>query len=62
MTPFQAKLDRIAARAAELRTMMAEGIPGEAIARVSKELSDMRRIASSPKLNDPSARSHTTAA
>ena len=38
------KLDRIAARADELRAMLSEGLPGEAYARASKELSDIEPV------------------
>ena len=38
------KLDRIAARADELRAMLAEGISGEAYVKASKELSDIEPV------------------
>jgi len=39
-----AKLDRIAARAEELRAMLTEGLSGEAYVRASKELSDIEPV------------------
>lgn len=41
---FSLKLDRIAARAAELRAMLAEGIGGEAYVKASRELSDIEPV------------------
>ncbi len=41
---FPSKLDRIAARAEELRAMLAEGLSGEAYVRASKELSDIEPV------------------
>ena len=38
------KLDRIAARAEELRAMLSEGISGEAYVKASKELSDIEPV------------------
>ena len=38
------KLDRIAARAEELRAMLSEGVSGEAYVRASKELSDIEPV------------------
>ena len=38
------KLDRIAARADELRAMLSEGISGEAYVKASKELSDIEPV------------------
>ncbi len=38
------KLDRIAARAEELRTMLSEGLTGEAFVRASKELSEIEPV------------------
>ena len=38
------KLDRIAARAEELRAMLSEGLSGEAYVRASKELSDIEPV------------------
>jgi peptide chain release factor 1 len=40
------KLDRIAARADELRAMLAEGISGEAYVKASRELSDIEPVVS----------------
>ena len=41
---LDAKLDRIAARAEELRAMLAEGVSGEAYVRASRELSDIEPV------------------
>jgi peptide chain release factor 1 len=41
---FSHKLDRITARAEELRAMLAAGLSGEAFARASKELSDIEPL------------------
>ena len=41
---LDAKLDRIAARADELRAMLAEGISGETYVRASRELSDIEPV------------------
>jgi peptide chain release factor 1 len=41
---LDAKLDRIAARAEELRAMLAEGASGEAYVRASRELSDIEPV------------------
>ncbi|MBN8871545.1 MAG: peptide chain release factor 1 [Rhodospirillales bacterium] len=41
---FSLKLDRIAARAAELRAMLAEGIGGDAYVKASRELSDIEPV------------------
>ncbi len=41
---FSLKLDRIAARADELRAMLGEGLSGEAYVRASKELSEIEPI------------------
>ncbi len=41
---FDAKLDRIAARAEELRAMLGEGISGDAYVRASRELSDIEPV------------------
>ena len=41
---FDLKLDRIAARAEELRAALAEGIGGEAYVRASRELSDIEPV------------------
>ena len=38
------KLDRIAARAEELRALLSEGISGEAYVKASKELSDIEPV------------------
>ena len=38
------KLDRIAARADELRALLSEGISGEAYVKASKELSDIEPV------------------
>ena len=38
------KLDRIAARAEELRAMLSEGISGDAYVKASKELSDIEPV------------------
>ncbi len=38
------KLDRIAARAEELRAMLSEGVSGEAYVKASKELSDIEPV------------------
>ncbi|HLB96224.1 MAG TPA: PCRF domain-containing protein, partial [Acetobacteraceae bacterium] len=40
------KLDRIAARAEELRAMLSQGLSGDAYARASKELSDLTPLES----------------
>jgi peptide chain release factor 1 len=44
MTPLAFKLDRIAARADELRAMLADGIGGEAYVKASRELSDIEPV------------------
>jgi peptide chain release factor 1 len=41
---FSAKLERIAARADELRAMLSEQMPGDAFARASKELSEIEPV------------------
>ena len=41
---FALKLDRIAARADELRAMLSEGISGEAYVRASRELSEIEPV------------------
>jgi peptide chain release factor 1 len=41
---FSLKLDRIAARADELRSMLSEGLSGEAYVKASKELSDIEPV------------------
>ena len=40
------KLDRIAARADELRAMLGEGISGDAYVKASRELSDIEPVVS----------------
>ena len=44
MTPLDAKLDRIATRAEELRAMLTTGLSGEAYVRASRELSDIEPV------------------
>ena len=41
---FSLKLDRIAARADELRAILSEGLSGEASARASKELAEIEPV------------------
>jgi peptide chain release factor 1 len=41
---FALKLDRIAARAEELRALLSEGVSGEAYVRASRELSDLEPV------------------
>jgi peptide chain release factor 1 len=41
---LDAKLDQIVGRAAELRAMLSEGVPGERFAKASKELSDLEPV------------------
>ncbi len=46
MMAIDAKLERITARAAELRAMLAEGLTGEAYTKASKELSELAPVES----------------